>query len=265
MKDFDINCYEDFENIVRDASFYSMSWQTSELGQPLYRGQSKNSYQLKSGISRYANSSNEIKELEENLIIDFKELVNSITDYRNIIHLNDEISDYENDWRWLEQMQHFRISTRLLDWSLKPEIALFFAIEREETEIGQFWIYKTPLNWYCDDHFPVNPYEENLNIISNSSSFSVKKYKDKIAMERIAVQKGRFSIQDFKKCLIPLEEQTDLQDLLLKYTINPESKKDLLEKLAEQNITKEAVYVEFDNEIEKLIEGLKSKYNFKKS
>ncbi|RTY70284.1 FRG domain-containing protein [Flavobacterium sp. LB2P53] len=265
MKKFDINDYKDFENIISYASSGTLSWQYKPLFQPLYRGHSKDTYKLETGIARKVKSAKEIQELEANLIIDFKQLVTNISDYRNIIHLNNEILDYENDWRWLEQMQHFRIPTRLLDWSLEPEIALFFAVESEETEIGQFWIYKTPLNWNCDDHFPVNPYEENLNIISNSSSFLVKKYEDKIAMKRIAVQKGKFSIQDFNKCLIPLEEQTDLQDLLLKYTINPKSKKDLLEKLAEQNITKETVYVEFDNEIEKLIEGLKSKYNFKKS
>lgn len=262
MKNFDINCYEDFEKIISDASFGTISWQSTELNYPLYRGQSKNSYQLKSGISRYANSASEIKKLEENLIIDFKKLVNNISDYRKIIHLTDDISDYENDWRWLEQMQHFRIPTRLLDWSSKPKIALFFAVESNETEIGQFWIYKTPLNWRYDDHFAINPNKENLNIISNSSFHTEEKYKDKIAEERRAFQAGKFSIQDFNKNLIPMEEQTNPKNLFLKYTINPDSKKVLLKKLAEQNITKEKIYVEFDDEIEKLIEELKSKYNF---
>ena len=59
-----------------------------------------------------------------------------------------------------------------------------------------------------------------------------------------------------------MEEQIDVKNLFLKYTINPKSKKILLGKLAEQNITKDTIYVEIDNEIEKLIAELKSKYNF---
>lgn len=196
------------------------------------------------------------------MIIDFKKLVNSISDYRKIIHLTNKSNDFENDWRWLEQMQHFRIPTRLLDWSLKPEIALFFAVESNETVIGQFWIYKTPLNWSCDDHFAINPNKESLNIISNSSFRIEEKYKDKIAEHRRSFQAGKFSIQDFNKNFVPMEEQSEINKLLFKHTINPNSKQEILQILAKQNITKETIYVEFDDEIEKLIEALKSKYSF---
>ncbi len=58
-----------------------------------------------------------------------------------------------------------------------------------------------------------------------------------------------------------MEEQVAIKDLLIKYTINPTSKKELLEKLAQQNITKDSIYVEIDDEIEKLIIELKLKYN----
>jgi hypothetical protein len=260
MVEFEINNYEDFRNIVSQVQFGRIPF-IGEQYQELYRGQSKDSYQLKSGISRYAKTAKEIKELEENLIKDFKNLVNNVSDYRKIIHLSDDNEDFENDWRWLEQMQHFRIPTRLLDWSLKPEIALFFAVENHENEIGQFWVYKTPLNWNCDDHFFVNPYKNNLNIISNSSFRVEEKYKDKIAEKRRSFQAGKFSIQDYKRNFIAMEEQIDVKNLFLKYIINPKSKKELLKKLAEQNITKDSIYIEIDNKIEKLITELKSKYN----
>lgn len=260
MKEFHINNYQDFQNIVSQVQFGRMPF-IGEQYQELYRGQSKNSYQLKSGISRYAKTANEIKELEENLIKDFKNLVKNVSDYRKIIHLSKDNTDYENNWRWLEQMQHFRIPTRLLDWSLDPKIALYFAVENHENEIGQFWVYKTPLNWICDDHFSINPNQENLNIISNSSFRVEEKYKDKIAEKRRSFQSGKFSIQDYQRNFVAMEEQFEIKDLLLKYTINPTSKKELLEKLAQQNITKESIYVEIDDEIEKLIIELKLKYN----
>jgi len=260
MKEFHINNYQDFQNIVSQVQLGRMPF-IGEQYQELYRGQSKNSYQLKSGISRYSKTAKEIKELEENLINDFKNLVKNVSDYRKIIHLSKDSTDYENNWRWLEQMQHFRIPTRLLDWSLDPKIALFFAVENHENEIGQFWVYKTPLNWSCDDHFSINPNKENLNIISNSSFRVKEKYKDKIAEQRRSFQAGKFSIQDYQRNFIVMEEQVDIKDLFIKYTINPTSKKVLLEKLAQQNITKESIYVEIDDEIEKLIIELKLKYN----
>lgn len=260
MSQFDINNYQDFQNIVSQIQYGRIPF-IGEQYQELYRGQSKNSYQLKSGISRFAKSISELKKLEEDLIIDFKKLVSNISNDRAIIHLTDKIVDYENEWRWLEQMQHFRIPTRLLDWSLKPEIALYFASECNETEIGQFWIYKTPLDWSCDDHFEINPYQDNLNIISNSSFHVEEKYKDKIAEHRRAFQAGKFSIQDFNKNFEPLEEQIQIKNLILKYTINPDSKKDLLRELSKQNITKDSIYIEFDEEIERAITELKTKYN----
>ncbi len=261
MKEYDINTYQDFQKIVSQIQFGRLPF-IGEQYQELYRGQSKNSYELKSGISRYAKTADEIKKLEINLVVDFKKLVETLSDYRKIIHLSKNKTNFENDWRWLEQMQHFRIPTRLLDWSLKPEIALFFAVDNHENEIGQFWIYKTPLNWSCDDHFTINPYAENLNIISNSSFRIEEKYKDKIAEHRRSFQAGKFSIQDFDRNFIPMEKQIEMQNLLLKYSINPKSKKKLLEKLAEQNINKSTIYVEIDEEVEKLINELKSKYNF---
>ena len=260
MKEFQINNYQDFQNIVSQVQFGRIPF-IGEQYQELYRGQSKDTYQLKSGISRYVKTIEEIKELEENLIKDFKNLVTNFSDYRKIIDLSEDNNDYENDWRWLEQMQHFRIPTRLLDWSLKPEIALFFAVENHHNEVGQFWVYKTPLNWTCDEHFFINPDKENLNIISNSSFRVEEKYKDKIAEHRRSFQAGKFSIQDYKRNFVAMEEQVDIKNLLTNHRINPKSKKEILEKLAQQNITKESVYVEIDDKIEKLIIELKSKYN----
>ncbi|WP_291100426.1 MULTISPECIES: FRG domain-containing protein [unclassified Empedobacter] len=262
MGNFHINNYKDFENIVSKIQFGRIPF-IGEQYQELYRGQSKNTYNLKSGISRYVNSIYEIKELEENLIQDFKAMVNNVSNYRKIIHLSNNNVDYENDWRWLEQMQHYRIPTRLLDWSLDPKIALFFAVESNENDIGQFWIYKTPLNWSCDDHFNINSKQDDLNIISNSSFYVENEYKDKIAEQRRAFQAGKFSIQDYSKSLIAMEEQPEIKDIILKYTINPKSKKLLLDDLSKLNITKNSVYVEFDDEIENLITELKIKYNLK--
>src|SRR5690606_10855170 len=256
------NNYQDFQNIVSQVQFGRIPF-IGEQYQELYRGQSKNSYQLKSGISRYAKTAQEIKELEENLINDFKNLVKNVSDYRKIIHLSKDNTDYENDWRWIEQMQHYRIPTRLLDWSLDPKIALFFAVESNFSDVGQFCVYKSPLNWSCNDHFELNPFNKEINIISNSSFCVEEDYKDKIAEQRRAFQSGKFTFQDFEKSIIPMETQESLQGKIEKYTIAPDSKNALLEYLASQNITKDSIYVNYNGEIENLVKVLKAKYNLK--
>ncbi len=83
MAEFEINNFEDFQNIVSQVRFGRIPF-IGEQYQELYRGQSKDSYQLKSGISRYAKTAKKIKELEENLLKDFKNLVNNVSDYRKI-------------------------------------------------------------------------------------------------------------------------------------------------------------------------------------
>jgi hypothetical protein len=170
-------------------------------------------------------------------------------------------NNYENDWRWIEQIQHYRIPTRLLDWSIDPKIALFFAVESNFFDVGQFWVYKSPLNWSCDDHFELNPNDEQINIISNSSFYVEDNYKNKIAEKRRAFQSGKFTFQGYEKSMIQMESQELLQGKIEKYTIAPDAKNVILEYLASKNISKDTIYVNYDCEIESLVKTLKEKYS----
>lgn len=249
----------DFEKVVsemRGGTIFESYWE-------LFRGQSKNSYELKSGISRYAKTSDAIRTLEFNILKDFRELVNHSANPKKFIHLSSYDSDYENDWRWLEQCQHYRLPTRLLDWTTNAKVALFFAVERNFEDDAQFWVFKSPLSWSCDDHFEFNPFANNLDIISNSSFYIEDQYKDKIAEQRRGFQDGKFTVQDYDKSLFSLEEQVHLSNRLIKYIIPASSKKYFLEYVKESNITEETIYVRYDSEIEDLVSEIKQKYNFK--
>ncbi|MFK7048862.1 FRG domain-containing protein [Flavobacterium davisii] len=257
-----IKTIADFEKAISEIRYGRMPI-IGEQYQELYRGQSKDSYELKSGISRYAITSEEIKDLENKILKDFKDLVNESEDTKRFIQLSIYDDDYQNEWRWLEQIQHYRLPTRLLDWTLDPKIALFFAVERNLQDSAQFWIFKSPLNWSYDDHFEYNPYSENLDIISNSSFYIDESYVDKIAEHRRGIQSGKFTVQDYTKSMTSLETQEDLQARMIKYIIPADSKKYFLDYLEEMNINEDTIYVKYDDVIENVVAKIKTKYNFK--
>lgn len=256
IKKFDINNYDEFEIIVNNTRNGRIPF-IGEDYYEIYRGQSKDSYELKSSITRNISKKEELIQVEKRILNEFKKALNDKKVTQKYILLSEKNNDYENEWRWLEQAQHYRLPTRLLDWSTKPKIALYFAVENNLNDIGQFWIYKTPRNWTCDNHFDINPKSNTLNLISNSSFFLDSEYINKIAEQRRSFQGGKFSFQDYENSLISLDKQEKLQDMIIKYTINPEAKRSLLEKLNEQNINKESVYVKYDDEIENIIEMIK--------
>jgi len=265
MEKFNINNSDDFEIIVNDIRTGRIPILCKEPYWELYRGQSKNTYELKSNLSRSCNSIQELAKKEKELIDSFKETISKTTNPNKFIHLsNNNATVFENEWRWIEQAQHYRLPTRLLDWTIKPEIALFFAVESSKNDVGQFWVYKSHLDWSCDIHFDKNPYSENdFDIISNSSFYISENHNDKIAEKRREFQDGKFTIQNHNQSLLSMEKQDKLKDKIIKHTINPKAKEDLLKYLNKININKETVYVKYDEEIENIISNLKQKLNLK--
>ncbi len=94
-------------------------------GKPVwFRGQTKKIWPLVPSLARKAKTAR----AEATLIKAFKQ--NAVPFLA---------SPPRSEWEWMFLMQHYRLPTRLLDWTESPLTALFFAVEQNPQDDGAVW------------------------------------------------------------------------------------------------------------------------------
>jgi hypothetical protein len=93
-----------------------------------------------------------------------------------------------NDFEWLALMQHYGVPTRLLDWSMNPRVALYFAVKEHWDKDGALWFVsyeqlKTNANLHYQMHRDKLEYTESLDIFTLMAND-----------ERIKTQSGVFTV-----------------------------------------------------------------------
>jgi len=113
--------------------FYSLTKEPRRI----YRGMSDISFELIPSIGRKTEKGTQsnIEGLEESLLEEFKKISLSQLDI---------IPD--NVFEWLFLAQHYGLPTRLLDWSLNPLVALYFAIFENDDKDGNLYSTQVPIS-----------------------------------------------------------------------------------------------------------------------
>lgn len=227
-----------------------------------FRGTGKTSYTLTPSIHRHPQltTPEKVIELETKIIDRFNQ--------RAVPFLHKPL-DRKNDWEVLFFMQHYRIPTRLLDWSENPFIALYFALTSAHFEIVNkkkeynddvaVWILD-PVIWNRES---LKNFSYDKGILSVEESF-VNSYKPRTPFgnipqkpvaifgthnsPRIVSQRGVFTV--FGKEIQPMEKTyTDEefpQDCLLKLNFPKGKINSLLNSLTALGITDSVVYPDLE-------------------
>ena len=184
--------------------------------------------------------------------------------------------DFEKDRvTILTDMQHYGVATRLLDWTVSPLNALYFAVEKEDEEVDAQvivfnpWLYNEKIINY-GIHPRIHPRIHDIHIhsralLSSTNDFNYIKefieyeyryhelekhhiekpvsFVSNYTNSRILHQRGVFTIQGEVKT--PLDDLSEFKEYSCRIIIEKTAKKELLDSLNKLYINSYSIYPDF--------------------
>jgi hypothetical protein len=228
-----------------------------------YRGQGRPEYQLVANVSRTLKSALDVRAKEEKLLSNLQQAL-KVEKLEKVLRIDDKLTKEENLWNIHIQAQHLGVPTRLLDWSLKWEVGLWFAVENPKNDDvdGQFWVFSVPDNIHLIDD-RVSFYDMDIHNLDQTYFINAPIYWsdeifDQTGEIRRMRQHGKFSISPYVKSFVPLEDQAEVIPHLEKYCIPAKIKEQLRLELTAKGIYDQWLYYrERENEnLNKIIERI---------
>ncbi len=216
-----------------------------ELGRCVFRGQSDVSFQLQTSLARqFSKLDNQallfkgeeiLKKFEQEVVV--KQLSEHI--YTDSFRFQKE--SFKNRWLFMAQAQHYGIPTRLMDWTTRWEIAIYFASvdsKCNENKAGQLWVLdKTDLINNPDSVLSDALYKQDTLTFDDTVLFQVAtedRSQQKLSFKRIYQQDGRFLVLPVSDLKTPLEERKEFRDRLTLLKIAPLCKMEMKESLGKR-------------------------------
>lgn len=213
-----------------------------------FRGQSNKDWKLDNSLKRLVEG-DEISEKK----VEYYEKQSQLQ-YLSQFHLLDEKINYSekvDEVAFLIDMQHFSCPTRLLDWSISPYVAVYFAVNENFSNDGALFIW--------DAHSYLNAIGNKYPILKESTIRDYIDFKECDIVnvifatrqnERIVNQRGAFSVSNNilkSQCDIINEiPNTNEESSLVKVIIPSNIKMEILARLSSMNISAKTLFPGMD-------------------
>jgi hypothetical protein len=152
----------------------------------------------------------------------------------------------KNDWDWLSFGQHYGLWTRMLDWSERPETALFFAVETAPIR-PTVYVYHAQKQQIVDAETKKRPPAEVLELLEKTRIM-----KPSVHSVRVELQKGWHTVHRLHprkaggEMVIPLADMKWHKGRMRTISIDPASAEKIHRELAKKGIHRATVYGEFE-------------------
>jgi hypothetical protein len=209
-----------------------------------FRGQTDKNWQLKPSLVRKGDGL-----VKEKMLV--KKFIQTASPY-----IIENIP--KTTWDWIFLMQHYRVPTRLLDWTETPLVALYFAVNDQSSADGVMWCLdpiklnkEARLRFDYDLELPAFGVDEKVleNYLPDKLEGGVSELFPIAAIgqrnsKRMLAQAGTFTINHLKH--IPIEE-IGSKTHIWRYIIPATKKAEILDELDYLGYSDLKLFPELDN------------------
>lgn len=160
----------------------------------------------------------------------------------------------DEDWAgWLFFLQHYRLPTRLLDWTESLLVATYFAVAEHDDEPGALWGLLPPtLNFeQIKAEYILIPNQQEIRPLFSSLFVDPRDFRNPVLavvpQEVNLRMMSQFSMFTFHARNLPLEKLPNQEKFLIKFDIAADCKKILRKQLYRLGVRESNLFPDMEN------------------
>jgi hypothetical protein len=213
------------EFMSKAATLMDQSPNDDQAGVMLWRGQSSVQWALEPSLQvMWKNNPSGLLDAEQKMYREFSQAAPFLMP-----------SQIDSDWDRLSIAQHYGMATRLLDWTVNPLMALWFALSASEKDDAAVWFYR--------------PLRNNMttNVVRSKSPFEIKYtkvFRPVTHSSRVAMQAGWHTVHKFEegKGLRAIDEMSTHARCLAIFIIRESLREDIFRQLENTGMSSSNVF-----------------------